>query len=830
MTDLFAVIAETPLASVVLATFFFSLSLFPLGLMLGGECDSCCTQCDKCETGRLPDTVTVTFDGYPDTSQNAGLVEVSFFSCSGFGGRATLLAPGGTPGPMSEIEMTDGGGGYAHLGREEPTVVVQSSGNGDATFVVSLSETEECSGRVWEVSSVTVTAGGTGYQNRERVNFEVQGDGQARNTGSGTIATYLEEPTVEVSAFSGSGAEFVVTFASGALETDPYTIESVDVTAGGTGYQDGTIANVTPTGTSTEDSQAYLEIQTVRDEPTLALTTGIFSNGTGATYEPVLTENTASGRSVWRITSVDVSEGGEGFYDGESVLVVPGEHVEAQAFFGYALTRNDQPTLTSLVLSETGSGCVLEPTLSETTLPDGKDAWRVIGFSIVDPGLSYVAGQPISITVDEGQEIEPIDITIQVDEEGRVTGFNVNDAGLFAIVGVLDTVEIVFQGEYYADTGVVESVNVIYGGEYYDDTGVVASVTVDFPGSYYQENEGLSAYVPEIEVFISQSDPSAGSGAVLTPVVDTNTSSDTFGQITDVTITNGGVDYLAWENTNAFCLGDYLNGRPIVLAKSELLGTQSNGCEYRSWVCGTLGPGNFKQSVSFLYGYYESSSLVSGPHWNAVLTDQIEDCSDFSLSVPSSAGFAIRPGFENVSATIVSGGGSIEEAIGPEGLKCGSCCLTAESPEEITVSVTNLVQAGDNPSLPDGNYVCFRSPFNDGLYNRTRSGEIVWHTGINSLRVTIEPCAYLASEPSGVRYKWQEIFCGDTCNRKCQVSVSYDGMVYAYPDIGTYGAFGAGFDVDCSRCLDTPICDPSGSYVLRASDFTGTPYVSATVS
>lgn len=841
MGELLAVVASNPLSGVVVAALLFSVTLFPLGLMLGGTCDECCQLCEECETGRLPDTVTVTFSGYPDTGQGADLVTMTFSSCTGFGGAAKLLTPGGDPataaGPMTSIAVTDGGSGYAKLGREEPTVAVQSAGNGDATFTVTLSETTDfCGLAIWEVASVTVTAGGTGYQYGQSVNFEVQGTGTAESTGSGTIVTDLEEPTVEITATPGSGAAFTVTFEADDFDANKYAIDTVTVTAGGTGYEDGTIATVTATGSSTEEAAAYLEIQTGRVEPTLTLTTGILSNGSGATYEPVLTEDTGTGRSFWKITSVTISVGGEGFVDGESIFVEPNGHTELQAFFGYALTRNDQPTLTALVLSETGTGCVIEPTLTQTTLPSGKDAWQVTGFSVSNGGSGYTAGDSVAVTVTVGQEISPIDITVQVDGTGAVTGFTVNDSGLFAIVGVLDSVVIVTEGYYYEDTGVVAAVEVIDGGIYYNDTGVVLSVTVDSPGIYYLENAAVAAVVPAISVDVFQEFPSDGSGAVLTPVVDTDTSSATFGQITGVTITNGGDDYLAWATINAYCMAGYMNGRPIVLARARLLDPAYNPSDYACWylstTCDPLNPfastassdSIASETVAFYYRFDGSTSVVRGPQVSLSTDDGIADCSDFTLSFPADSAYFAgqRSAFNAVSATVASGGGSVDSAVGPRARQCGSCCLGGNIPSEFTLSLTNLVQPGNNTSLPDGTYVMQRDASIDNIYSISHSSPLIWYgqSGNGGLfAAIIEPCARLVQEGATSLYSWRDDGCGDTCNQQCRFRLYFSGTFVGYPQLGA--------DPGCS-CSASPICEPpAGTYSMV--DFNGTPSVSVTI-
>lgn len=74
-----------------------------------------------------------------------------------------------------------------------------------------------------------------------------------------------------------------------------------------------------------------------------------------------------------------------------------------------------------------------------------------------------------------------------------------------------------------------------------------AGVSITSGGVYYKESTAAQPYTATISISISQESPSDGSGASFTPTVDTSAGSPSFGQITSLTIDNGGTDYIAWK-------------------------------------------------------------------------------------------------------------------------------------------------------------------------------------------------------------------------------------------------------------------------------------------
>ena len=180
-----------------------------------------------------------------------------------------------------------------------------------------------------------------------------------------------------------------------------------------------------------------------------------------------------------------------------SVAIDPAYH-EYSPPSGFARWGRTAPTVTANVTQSGGSasGAVLAVNLSQSTDSCGFPYWYIESISVVSPGSGYTMFEPegnAEITLEDA----PGDI-----EEGY---------GAYAYVTEVD-----------------------------EDGGIVSVYVSD---SYNRWHE--SAEVPAIITPHTVSIGGGGSGAVVTPVIDTNTSSPTFGNITGFTVTNGGSGYVS---------------------------------------------------------------------------------------------------------------------------------------------------------------------------------------------------------------------------------------------------------------------------------------------
>jgi hypothetical protein len=530
-----------------------------MGHMLGSSCNSCCTPLDQgpcpCLEGQLPDTVTVTLSGPQGTKeQGPPLLPLRFAACFGSGAEGFATAPGGVPeediGPISDATVTDGGSGYAKLGRVEPTLTITGSGE-DATFTPTLQSTnDECGVPTWKIVSASVS-GGTGYIDNEELIVTVAEDGTEEFAASLILRTTRTEPDLTATVDgSGEGAEFSISYEEVPFSTPTlWGVDEVTVTSGGTGYVDGDAVEFELGAGDVEESPASAVIRNVREEPELTIAFGFASIGTGAQLTPVLEKVTdSSGLDVWQVESVTVDDGGSEYADNEQVIFTT-DDTEREAASAEITVRNDEPTITvepQLSDGSSGSGATLTATLSQTTDENGKDVWQIASVSVGDAGQDYIATDSVRVTVDEGREIVPAEFELVLGEDGEILSVTVTEPGQYAIVGVIDEVIVYYGGEYFRDTGVVSSVEVFDPGGYYRE--LPDTVTVANGGKYYREDAEEPPYIASVSVTVLQGWPgSLGSGATFTATVDSDTSSETFGQIASVAVTNGGTDYLGWR-------------------------------------------------------------------------------------------------------------------------------------------------------------------------------------------------------------------------------------------------------------------------------------------
>jgi hypothetical protein len=822
-----------PVSLPVVAALLFSLTLYPLGLMLGSSCSPCCdAPCTQCETGKLPDTVTVTFDGYPDVGPAFDALFVSFDSCYGFGATATPTTAGGE---ITAITVTDGGSGYATLARVEPTITADGPGGSGADITVTLSEEEdECGLPYWTISGLTVVDGGSGYTDGDAIVFTLGAGETQQSAAFALIQTSRDEPelTIEPPEDTGSGATFTVTLT--AFNTTPQTwfISGITVTDGGTGYSDGDFATVGLGSGDVEQTPATLVIRTVRDEPELTLS--------GPADLTVNVASLGGTPELWEISSITVDDGGSGYSDEQYLNIVPGADDVVVDFPSLRIrTVRDEPTLAAQLVSGGGSGAILTVTVVQSG-----DVWVVSGVTVVNGGSGYTQGQLFDIVPSVGQTVVAGQVSANV-TGGVITSLSIDNAGeYFLDTGVIEEVVVDYGGMFFKDTGVIDSISISSAGVYYKALGDIASINLADGGEFYGEDADAPPLVADITVVLDQIDPSAGDGATFTVVVDDDPDSPTFGEITSVTVDDGGDGYEAEGFPNTWCMGEYMNGKSFVLARSKFFGSLFNipsyACEYRAYLCNPVALGTYS-SAAIVFEYRQdksaepAKSLIQAPLVSLTTEEQIADCSSFTLEFPDKAQSV--PAFNDVTATVVSGGGSVEDATGSPVVPsiagdsshatgvCGSCCLNEEpTPAEITINLEYLIESFFGRPA-EGDYVLSRS---SGLIDAFNANPTRWATNGTyvfegrtysfSLEAVIEPCATLSNTGPDA---FVVADCDDTCYKKCRLRINLSGPFFEF----VHGVYDPGCD-----CIDFPVCSPpAGAYTLVSGTF-NTPAYTATIS
>lgn len=817
----------------LLAVLLFSISLYPLGFMLGASCSPCCdTPCGECETGKLPDTVTVTFDGYPDVGPSFAALFVSFESCFGFGATAT---PTTAAGAITGVTVTNGGSGYATLARVEPTITADGPSGSGADITVTLSEEADfCGLPYWTISGLEVVDGGSGYTDGDAIVFTL-GEGETQQTAAfALIQTSRDEPelTIEPPEDTGTGATFTVSLTTTGSNPQTWFISGITVDDGGTGYGDGDYATVGLGSGDVEQSQASLIIRTVRDEPELTL-----SGPADLTVNVVSLGGTPE---TWTVDSITVTDGGSGYSDGQFLNVNLGPD-DVDLGFGASLQINtvrDEPTLSAQAqFGSGGVGAVLSVNVSQSG-----NVWVVSSVTVTNGGTGYTDGEQFDILPSAGQTVSAASVTANV-TGGVITSFTINNAGeYFLDTGVIDTVDVLDGGTFFRDTGVIESVEISGAGLYYKALGDIESINLSSGGAYYAEDPEGTPHVATVTVSLDQIDPSDGDGATFTVNVDDDPDSPTFGEIASVTVDNGGSGYAAEGFPNTWCMADYMNGREFVLARSKFFGSVFSGpsyaCQYRAYLCNPLAPGTYS-SAAIVFEYREdkstepAKSLVQGPLVSLTTEEQIANCSSFTLEFPDKVQSV--PAFNDVTATVVAGGGSVEDVTGSPVVPsiaggsshatgvCGSCCLNEEAtPAEITVNLEYLIESSFGRPA-EGDYVLSRS---DGLIDAFNANPTRWATSGTyvfegdtysfSLEAVIEPCATLANTGPGLLNTFVAADCDDTCYKKCRLRINLSGPFFEFVP-GVY-------DPGC-ECIDFPVCSPpAGAYTLVAGMFNAPAY------
>ena len=544
-----------PFAAILGSLWLFAAGMFPVGFMLGSTCSACCNPCTLCATGTLPSTVTLKIDGFSE-GQEPGpwLCNLQFSSCFGSGAAGHVTAPGGIAatdkGPIAAVAVTNGGSGYAVLGRVAPTLTITGSGTG-ATFTPTFSVSQDACGiERWSVASISA-AGGTGYTDGESLTITAAtGDTQVSAASAklfiGKLAPELTLP--------GN--------ATGTVQTQmandgTFAVSAVTVTSGGSGYTDGQLLYF---GKAADDvilanATAFARVIYSDNGPRDANVIISSAEGTGAVLEPVwelLPSNQwpAPHQKTFRLASMTVVNGGSGYADYDLIY---------------------------------------------------------IDFADADDGAVEVNAYIDADIVGPGGEIQQVHVATEQDPSTPAP------AGEFRS----------------ARSDELGSVQLGQGGSYYKDSPNSRTVLVTAAGSYYREDPNEPPYVASVTVGVSQTPPSAGSGANLSAVIDDNTASPTFGQVTGVTINNSGDDYLAYE----WC-ESYLQGVEVVLPGSECFFlkedcSRSFEVEYR----GPSAPPLVRIEAECDYG-----DVVQ---YNLEATTNVANCSALSFTAEDASGRSV---------------------------------------------------------------------------------------------------------------------------------------------------------------------------------------------
>lgn len=284
--------------------FFFAAGMWPVGLLW---CCLCCAQPENgcnCYDDDTPDTITLTVNGLPDCIRDSSPYTVAFISFSadfGVGAQAKVTSPTYTPGPLTGVELTSKGSGYAVFGRSAPDVTTAVTGGTGCSLVPSLSQSLDNAGdKIWSVASISVSQAGDDYPDSQEVSFEFE-QGTQVDASAGAIAYGGRvAPTLEASVASagGSGAALsvAITKDADANGRDVWRVDEIVVDDGGSGYEVNDFISISVSGDGQEVDAASGYVESVGSSGEIEVAAVSLL---GEFFEP-----------TGQIASVDVYDGG----------------------------------------------------------------------------------------------------------------------------------------------------------------------------------------------------------------------------------------------------------------------------------------------------------------------------------------------------------------------------------------------------------------------------------------------------------------------------------------------------------------------------------------
>jgi hypothetical protein len=380
----------------------------------------------------------------------------------------------------------------------------------------------------------------------------------------------------------GSGATGTVTAPGGVPGEGNGPISSVTLTNGGSGYA-----------------------KFGRIPPTLTFAS---TGGPSAKVEVNLTKAAdACGLPYWSISSIAVTDGGEGYVDGQAISISrgPGD-VQQKAATGYITTVREEPEIKA---SATGTGATF--TVAVDKVSSDPDLWTITGVTFTGTGTGFIDGEAVTFSGDDLATVSPATATVVAEaaregvpevrltddsfsswllavmtsneddpETWSVTGCEIAEPGYEVSVGYrvvvaslgtntyvessfigtvsevdenggIVAVNIEDGGVYYrlSDNNELESINVTDGGEFYKKSGTIGSISISSGGKYHgPEDPTLPPIVADVKGSVSQFWPGGGgSGAEISATVNDDVSSSGFGKIVSLKLDDGGDNYLGWR-------------------------------------------------------------------------------------------------------------------------------------------------------------------------------------------------------------------------------------------------------------------------------------------
>jgi hypothetical protein len=265
------------------------------------------------------------------------LIDLHFESCFGSGAAGYVAAAGSedggviTPGGITEITLSNGGSGYAAIGRTTPTVLISGAGVSAAFTAVWQAAKNSCELPYYEISSVSVT-GGYGYVDGEVLRVTPAEGCVAGQPATLVMKTSRTTPTLTASLPAETSAGVTLSLTDNGETPMTWRIATAAVASTGSNCPDRTdvVINV-----PADVVQKQAGVLIARGGRTLPVLSAIPRQGTGATLS--ISTTTAAdnhGRTTWSINKISVASGGGGYTSGSRVDISCNDGVSLAAARG----------------------------------------------------------------------------------------------------------------------------------------------------------------------------------------------------------------------------------------------------------------------------------------------------------------------------------------------------------------------------------------------------------------------------------------------------------------------------------------------------------------
>jgi hypothetical protein len=351
------------------------------------------------------------------------LVVLSATSCTGTGatGHATtpIGIPGKADGPITKTAVDSGGGGYAVLGRVQPTVGNVGGGSGAGLEITTTlkSNTGKCDLPTWGVKSVSVTNGGHNYLVGDLVTFgtdniyDSTGGSHDETYGSGQITkTTTAAPTLEAQPVNG--LTFSVSIASNGDTPQTWKVSKVNYSGNQDGLLDNQGLKINAGEHCTTFRNADVRIRTKREEPTVSASMSEDASGSAAAFGVTLSKFVGSdGRDAWKVTALSITNGGSGYAVSDAVefSLESGSSHAVNAAAASVNKIDNSGVITGLVITGHGEYWKDAGTIDEVEIREG-GSYAIAG--IVEEIKITLAGNYYSDNTSATPIVPPVTVTL----------------------------------------------------------------------------------------------------------------------------------------------------------------------------------------------------------------------------------------------------------------------------------------------------------------------------------------------------------------------------------------------------------------------------------